>query len=106
MTSDGRVICGAAAARATSTSLSAEAKSPTVPPNLDLPEGTLWRIDVPFDGQPVMSGTFRYGEVPAGLTQKLPQSGSPPALQSGQRYYIYVSADVIQPLTRCVFTAQ
>lgn len=105
VTSDGRVIWRGGGARYVYI-LSAEAKSPTVPPNLDLPEGTLWRIDVPFDGQPVMSGTFRYGEVPAGLTQKLPQSGSPPALQSGQRYYIYVSADVIQPLTRCVFTAQ
>lgn len=104
VTSDGRVVWRGGGARYIYV-LSENAMSPTVPPNLDLPEGTMWRIDVPYDGTPVMSGTFRYGQVPPGLSQRLPQSGSPPALQSGQRYYLYVSADVIQPLTRCLFTA-
>jgi hypothetical protein len=102
VTADGRVIWHGGGARYVYI-LAESAASPTVPPNLDLPEGTLWRIDVPYSGTPVMSGV-QYGQVPDGLIQRLPQSGAPPALVSGQRYYIYVSADVIQPLTRCIFT--
>lgn len=101
---DGRVIWRGGGARYVYI-LAESATTPTVPPNLDLPDATVWRVDVPFDGKPVMSGTFRYGQVPPGLTQRMPLVGGPPPLTSGQRYYIYVSADVIQPLTRCVFTA-
>lgn len=101
---DGRVIWRGGGARYIYV-LAETAATPTVPPNLDLPEGTLWRLDVPSDGKPVMSGTIRYGEVPQGLVQRVPQSGAPPALKSGQRFYLYVTADVIQPLTRCLFTA-
>ena len=104
VTADGRVIWHGGGARYVYI-LAATAASPTVPPNLDLPEGTLWRIDVPTSGTPVKSGTVRYGQLPDGLTQRQPLAGGPPALQSGQRYYLYVSADVIQPLTRCLFTA-
>ncbi len=86
--------------------LAASAASPTVPPNLDLPQGTLWRIDVPTDGKPVQSGTVKYGSVPAGLSQKFPASGAAPAqLVSGQQYYLYALADILQPVTRCLFTA-
>ena len=86
--------------------LEASAASPTVPPNLDLPPGTVWRIDVPVEGKPVLSGTVKYGSVPAGLTQKFPAaSAAPSALQSGKQYYLYVLADLIQPVTRCLFTA-
>ncbi len=86
--------------------LDASAASPTVPPNLDLPEGTLWRIDVPSDGKPVLSGTVKFGEIPTGLTQKFPpKDAAPGALQSGKQYYLYVLADLIQPVTRCLFTA-
>lgn len=101
---DGRVVWRGGGARYVYVMAETSA-TPTVPPNLDLPEGTQWRIDVPYTGTPVMSGTFRYGEVPQGLTQRVPLMGAPPALKSGQRYYLYVSADIIQPLTRCVFTA-
>ncbi|QRN93270.1 hypothetical protein JRI60_29205 [Archangium violaceum] len=85
--------------------LEADATSPTVPPNLDLPEGTLWRIDVPEDGTPIASGAVRYGAVPTGMSQRFPASGQPAALTSGRTYYLYVLADIIVPLTRCVFTA-
>lgn len=85
--------------------LEADATSPTVPPNLDLPEGTLWRIDVPVDGTPVSSGAVRYGVVPTGLSQRFPASGQPDALRSGRTYYLYVLADIIIPITRCLFTA-
>jgi hypothetical protein len=30
---------------------------------------------------------------------------APQALVSGQQYYLYVSADVMLPITRCLFTA-
>lgn len=86
--------------------LEATAASPTVPPNLDLPQGTIWRIDVPVDGKPVASGTVQYGSVPAGLSQKFPANGSAPsALVRGKQYYLYALADILQPVTRCLFTA-
>lgn len=81
------------------------ATSPTVPPNLDLPPGTLWRLDVPAAGQPVASGTIAYGRTPEGLVQRFPSSGAPSPLASGRRYYIYVLADVAVPITRCLFVA-
>jgi hypothetical protein len=84
--------------------LEADSRSPTVPPNLDLPEGTLWRIDVPSDGTPLNSGEVRYGEVPAGALQRFPAQGAPPALTPGTPYYLYVSMDVGIPITRCLFT--
>ncbi len=85
--------------------LEASARSPTVPPNLDLPEGTVWRLDVPETGVPVSSRSVRYGVTPEGLTQRFPESGAPPALVSGRTYYLAVMADVLVPITRCLFTA-
>lgn len=84
--------------------LSADATSPTVPPNLDLPEGTRWRLDVPADGTPLESGAVRYDEVPAATSQRFPESGTPDALVPGETYYLYVTQDVGIPLTRCLFT--
>jgi hypothetical protein len=86
--------------------LPAESLSPTVPPNLDVPAGTLWHLALPPDGAPKSPGTVRYGQVPDGMTQKVPASGAPAALTSGQPYYLYVSADVLVPITRCLFTAK
>ena len=85
--------------------LEANSSSPAVPPNLDTPTGTLWRVDVPVEGNPMSSGTVRYGVLPAGQTQKFPQEMAPRALESGQSYYLYVTADVAIPITRCLFTA-
>ena len=84
--------------------LEAGGQSPTVPPNLDLPPETLWRLDVPFDQVPVVSGDIRYGTVPANLVQRFPAAGEPAALVPGTEYYLYVSRDVGQPITRCLFT--
>lgn len=84
--------------------LTADAKAPGVPPNLDTPAGTLWRLDVaPTDGAVV--SPLKYGTVPAGMTQKVPGSGAPPALVSGTTYYLYALKDIYQPLTRCLFVA-
>lgn len=84
--------------------LEADATSPGAPPNLDTPAGTRWRIDVPHTGQPVASGTVRFGVVPQGFVQKVPAQGAPPALESGRTYYLYALADVAQPNSRCLFT--
>ncbi|MFZ5445826.1 MAG: hypothetical protein ACOZQL_37890 [Myxococcota bacterium] len=85
--------------------MSASSRPPTVFPNLDLPEGTLWRLDVPADGTPLVSGTVKYGVVPDGLRQKFPVAGAPAALTSGQQYFLYVTADQMVPITRCLITA-
>lgn len=79
--------------------------SPGVPPNLDMPTGVVWRIDVPFIGTPVASGAVKFGQVPEGFVQKAPATGAPAALVSGRQYYLYVLADIAQPNTRCLFTA-
>jgi hypothetical protein len=84
--------------------LTAGSKNPGVPPNRDLPTGTLWRLDVPISGQPVAPGAVRYGELAATTTQGYPLSGKPTALQTGQRYYLYVQVDQIAPVERCLFT--
>ena len=85
--------------------MEADAKSPTVWPNLDMPAKTLWRLDVPATGTPLPSGSVKYGVVAEGLSQKFPASGSPAALVSGRQYFLYVSADQLMPITRCLITA-
>jgi len=85
--------------------LEADAQNPAVPPNLDLPDGTLWRVDVSPQDNPITDGIV-YGEQPDGAFQAFPESGAPPELIAGEDYYLYVLADIYQPLTRCLFTAQ
>jgi len=85
--------------------LEPDAEPPGVPPNLDLPDGTLWRVDVPPEEDGIRTG-FAYGAVPAGATQAFPESASPTELVSGRDYYLYVLLDVYQPLQRCIFTAE
>ena len=79
------------------------AANPGVPPNLDLPEGTLWRLDVLPEGAPIARG-FAYGEVPEGAVQRWPGEGKPAELEPGTDYYLYVMRDIGLPVTRCVFT--
>lgn len=80
--------------------------NPGVPPNLDKPEGTLWRIDVAPGGAVWKSGEVTYGMLVQGelRAQAIPEEGAPPALESGKTYYLYVQADVVVPITRCTFT--
>ncbi|WP_434046017.1 MULTISPECIES: proteinase inhibitor [Sorangium] len=82
--------------------LSADAANPGAPPNLDLPEGTIWRLDVPWKAEPVKSG-ITYGEVLPNTKQGYPAQGSPEELVPGTKYYLYVWADVGIPITRCLF---
>lgn len=85
--------------------LTTDSENPGVPPNLDLPAGTIWRLDVDWTAPPLPSG-ISYGSVPEDTLQAFPESGAPPALESGEVYYLYVLADIYQPVTRCLFTAE
>lgn len=100
---DGTIVWGGPPSRYVQV-LTAGSKNPGVPPNLDLPAGTLWRLDVPVTGQPVNPGTVRYGQLPTGTTQGFPGTGQPAALLSGQSYYLYVQVDQLAPVERCLFT--
>ena len=85
--------------------LQPESDNPGVPPNLDLPADTLWRLDVDWTAPPLQSG-ISYGSVAEDSVQAFPESGDAPPLVSGEVYYLYVLADIYQPLTRCLFTAE
>jgi len=78
-------------------------KNPGVPPNLDLPEGTLWRLDVLASQPPVASG-LEYGTTPDGSFQVFPETGRAPALEEGTTYHIAVLLDVGLPVASCLFT--
>lgn len=84
-------------------------ENPGVPPNLDRPEGTLWRVDVAPDGDVLRSGELVYGSLDSsqrGVSQSVPEGGGaqPAPLMSGETYYLYVLADIAIPITRCLFT--
>lgn len=86
--------------------LKSDSLSPTAPPYLDLPEGTIWRTDVNPMDPPIASASLRYGASGSGATQTFPaDQQEPEPLVSGTRYYLYVSKDVIAPITRCLFVA-
>jgi hypothetical protein len=85
--------------------LEAAARAPTVFPNLDVPVGTVWKLDVPATGAPLVSGTVQYGVAPEGTQQAVPAAGAPAALESGKQYFLYVTADQMLPITRCLVTA-
>lgn len=76
--------------------------NPGPPPNLDLPEGTIWRLDVSHEASGINQAT--YGVSSENTRQGFPQEGSPAALVPGQQYYLYVVRDIGVPLTRCLFT--
>ena len=82
-----------------------DAKNPGVPPNLDNPDGTLWRLDMKNNYQPLSSG-ISYGSLPEGSYQVTPETGEPPALEKGKTYKLYVLKDILQPRANCTFTAQ
>lgn len=79
-------------------------ENPGLPPNFDMPEGILWRVDIPYDGQPMTSGV-PYGQLPTTAMQQVPEGGEAPELVPGQRYHLYVLYDVALPVARCVFEA-
>ena len=76
--------------------------NPGVPPNLDLPDGTLWRLDVRADAPALASG-ITYGAEPEGSLQRMP-AAAPADLEPGERYQLVALFDVGLPITNCVFT--
>ena len=84
--------------------LAKDANTPGTHPNLDLPQGTLMRLDVSSKAGPLKSGDVKYGELPANTKFGYPKDGSAPAaLVKGETYYLYVLADMGLPITRCLF---
>ena len=79
-----------------------QATNPGVPPNLDLPTGTIWRIDVPANRDGIPSGVS-YGTTPFGTTQTYPADKPAAALRRGVNYHMTVLYDVGVPLVNCVF---
>lgn len=87
--------------------LEEKSDNPGVPPNLDIPDGTLWRVDVAPEGEVLRSGELVYGEEVStrqGVSVRVPEGGAPPLLEPGKTYYLYVLADIAIPITRCLFT--
>lgn len=77
--------------------------NPGVPPNRDTPAGTLWRIDAVTPTQKLLQSGLSFGVVDVDAVQRAPAAGVPTALEVGETYLLYVSADYLQPITRCLF---
>lgn len=82
--------------------LAVSSPNPSLPPDADLPEGTLWRLDVLASADAVASG-LRYGITPAGTFQHVPATGKAPALQHGTTYHLFVLQDVGLVSQNCLF---
>jgi len=81
-------------------------ETPGFPPNLDRPEGTVWALRVAHDQAPFDSGELRLGELPERAVQLIPADGSAPRFESGRRYRLFVTPDVmLLNLANCHFTA-
>jgi hypothetical protein len=78
-------------------------KNPGVPPNLDRPSGTVWRLDVLPNADALPSG-LTYAKTPQGSYQDTPEKGVAPALVVGKTYHLAVLKDVGIPLANCLFT--
>lgn len=78
-------------------------KNPGVPPNLDRPAGTVWRLDVTPDADALAAGVA-YGTTPEGSFQDTPARTRAPALVKGTKYTLVALRDVGVPLTSCNFT--
>ena len=84
--------------------LRADSVTPLVPPNLDLPAGTIWRLDANRQNSPFFSGSTYYGQVPKGAMQGFPVDSVPESLIEGQKYYLDAQIDMAFPAQRCLFT--
>lgn len=101
ITPEGRVLWRGGDARYVYV-LAEDSENPGVPPNLDLPEGTLWRLDVLASQPPVASG-LAFGSTPEGSFQAFPERTPAASLRVGSRYQLTVLRDVGLPLANCTF---
>jgi len=83
--------------------LEAGSANPGVPPNLDEPAGTLFKLDTIPPAIPMKTGEVQYGVVPQGTQQSVPDDGVPTPLVEGREYLIFALADIAVPMTRCLF---
>lgn len=106
MTSDGALLWSGGRARIVYV-LAEGTANPGVPPDRDIPEGTLWRVDTVPPAVPMKTGEVRYGQIPEGSRQVFPANAddAPVALTSGETYYLYAQTDLMLPTTRCTFVA-
>ena len=77
-------------------------KNPVVPPNLDLPEGTIWRLDV-LASADALKSPITYGKTPKGTFQAYPESSSAPELEKGETYHLVLLGDPGLALVNCEF---
>ncbi|HEX2872056.1 MAG TPA: hypothetical protein VHP33_12385 [Polyangiaceae bacterium] len=82
--------------------LEAGTKNPGVPPNLDVPEGTLWRLDVLPNAEPIRAG-FHYGDTPPGSYQHTPAATPAPRLYFATTYHFVVIKYVGLTSVNCTF---
>ncbi len=79
-------------------------ENPMSPPTRDVPEGTLWKLNIKSFAPAVNSG-LRYGETVTNSHQRFPlPDRAPEALVPGQDYKFYVLRDVTNRLLNCTFT--
>jgi hypothetical protein len=98
---EGKVLFKGASARYVYV-LEPGSRNPGVPPNLDHPEGTRWRLDVLPNAEALASG-LRYGKTPKGSYQDTPVRSPALALENGKTYQLAVLKDVGVPLANCLF---
>jgi hypothetical protein len=101
VTPEGSIVFKGASARYVYI-LDAGSKNPGVPPNLDRPVGTRWRLDVLPSADALASGLM-FGKTPAGSYQDTPDVGAAVALEKGKTYHLSVLKDVGIPLANCLF---
>ncbi len=76
--------------------------SPAAPPTFDMPEGVLYRVQVPSNAQPLNKG-LRIDNLPNRAVQVFPENRAAPNLIPGETYYLHVSSDMLVPVQRCLF---
>lgn len=85
--------------------LELDAETPGFPPNLDRPAGTVWALYVDPTSEAIAPARLALGEVPAGTTQMVPETGAL-ALESGRTYRLYATPDIMIPSqVDCTFVA-
>ncbi len=99
---DGEIVWNGPAARYVFV-LRGDSANPGVPPNLDFPDGLLFRLDV-LANEPALASGVPYGTTPAGSFQSFPEAARAPALERGTSYHLYVLKDMGLPVANCLFT--
>jgi hypothetical protein len=83
--------------------LEAGGPNPGVPPNLDFPSTTVWRLDVLASAAALNSG-ISYGATPSGSFQSFPRASAAASLEAGKQYQLFVQFDMAVPITNCLFS--